>query len=91
MKGVEYHEQTADIGWEEEGGWGGTIVCASRLLPAGQWTLLDLRLVMMGYGRTMRFGSTAKVLAECMLKCYRISEWDGCRCGSWLAGHAQIS
>ena len=25
---------------------------------------------------TMRFGSTAKVLAECMLKYYRISEWD---------------
>ena len=23
---------------------------------------------------TMRFGSTAKVLAKCMLKCYRISE-----------------
>ena len=25
--------------------------------------------------RTMRFGSTAKVLAKCMLKYYRISEW----------------
>ena len=28
---------------------------------------------------TMRFGSTAKVLAECELKYYRISE-----CGRWL-------
>ena len=27
-------------------------------------------------GCTMRFGSTAKVLAECKLKYYRISEWD---------------
>ena len=27
-------------------------------------------------GCTMRFGSTAKVLAKCKLKYYRISEWD---------------
>ncbi len=26
-------------------------------------------------GYTMRFGSTAKVLAKCMLKYHRISEW----------------
>ena len=30
-------------------------------------------------GGTMRFGSTAKVLAKCKLKYYRISECGGCR------------
>ena len=29
---------------------------------------------------TMRFGMTAKVLAKCKLKCYRISEYGGCTC-----------
>ena len=40
----------------------------SRILPTG------LKL-----GGTMGFGSTAKVLAECKLKYYRISEWEGPR------------
>ena len=33
--------------------------------------------VLQTYPRTMRFGSTAKVLAKCMLKYYRIPECLG--------------
>ena len=36
---------------------------------------------------TMRFGSTAKVLAKCMLKYYRISEWLG---SQLLCAHLQV-
>ena len=35
--------------------------------------------------RTMRFGSTAKVLAKCMLKSHRISECSGS--SLYLKGH----
>ena len=37
-----------------------------------------------GGGGTVRFGITARVLAKCMLKYYRISEWEGVVAGgSW--------
>ena len=38
--------------------------------------MLDIAVEQRMLGRTMRFGSTAKVLLKCKLKYYRISEWD---------------
>ena len=39
-------------------------------------SMLELLAETLLTGRTMRFGSTAKVLLKCKLKYYRISECD---------------
>ncbi len=41
-----------------------------------QWQQAVQAAITPGLRHTMRFGSTAKILAKCMLKYYKISEWD---------------